>query len=59
MQNILKYYHKMVAHDFKSGSDICQASRMLVFLTLSICSVHDRNLCYIIKNNQNILNCKL
>lgn len=22
MQNILKYYHKMVAYDFKSGSDL-------------------------------------
>lgn len=42
MQNILKYYHKIVAYDFKSGYDIWQALRIpfvFFFLTLSICSV--------------------
>lgn len=28
MQNILKYYHKIVAYDFKSGYDIWQALRI-------------------------------
>lgn len=34
MQNILKYYHKIVVCDFKSGYDICQASRMQGFFDI-------------------------
>ena len=31
MQSVLKYYHKIVACDFKSGYDIWLSSKILLF----------------------------